>query len=107
MRSRTMSFVWLSSAALVATASIAHFVTNNYWHHRLPNQLFKRVKRILAAKGDISGGWIDMTPAAGVVNDAVVASYHGGVTLTTSTGQHEYQFDIAEDGSVLDLSRIN
>lgn len=100
--------LFLAAALTVATAALttAHYLTHDYWHRRLPNRLYRQVQQILAAKGQISGGYIDMTPAAGYVRDRLVASYHGGVNLATASGAHAFEFDIAEDGTVLALAQV-
>ncbi|WP_262314853.1 hypothetical protein [Lacticaseibacillus parakribbianus] len=94
---------YVAAAALVATA--ASFATTRayayYWHHFLPNRLFKQVSAQIADSTTRTGGWINMTPDAGWVADHLVATYRGGITTANNT----FAFTVSQSGELLSLKR--
>ncbi|WP_179395160.1 hypothetical protein [Lacticaseibacillus absianus] len=100
MKKRTaLIFAAAGTAALAAT--LASHAYAYYWHHILPNRLFKRVRNTIASEQDITGGWINMSPDAGWQHDKLIATYRGGITTATTT----FHFNVAEDGTLMDLTR--
>ncbi|WP_054664966.1 hypothetical protein [Lacticaseibacillus camelliae] len=91
-----------SVLGLSTLAAATTYLNHVYWHKTLPNRLFKRVQRELAAPSTITGGWIDMNPDASLVDGKLLASYRGGVTTTSGT----FHFTVAETGKLVTLDRI-
>ncbi|WP_225047005.1 hypothetical protein [Lacticaseibacillus kribbianus] len=84
------------AAGFTATRAYAY-----YWHHYLPNRLFKKVSAQIADAADRTGGWINMTPDAGWVDDHLIATYRGGITTATAT----FTFVVSQSGKLLSLTR--
>lgn len=95
---------WLAAGTLSVAALLAAYtyLNHDYWHRRLPNQLFKRVRTEIAAPSTITGGWIDMNPDGSLVVGKLMASYRGGITTSGGT----YHFTVAETGKLVTLDRV-
>ena len=105
VKSTTRLFT-LAAGLAAATTVAAAYLTTSYWHQVLPNRLYRKAQLALAAKGPITGGWIDQTPRAGYVANHLVASYHGGLTVLQAGQPVTYEFDIAETGAITYLARL-
>ncbi|WP_125702892.1 hypothetical protein [Lacticaseibacillus daqingensis] len=92
----------LAAATTAAVVTlIATHAQGYYWHHILPNRLFKQMRRQLADEANVTGGWINMQPDAGWQDDRLIAAYRGGITTTTNT----FRFTVSETGALIDLTR--
>ncbi|MFD1431956.1 hypothetical protein [Lacticaseibacillus yichunensis] len=73
---------WLLIGVLapLAVGVIAESARRYYWHHLLPNRLFKVMKQDVATTHTVTGGWIEMDPAYLTEGSFSQATYQGGVT---------------------------
>ncbi|MFD1429844.1 hypothetical protein [Lacticaseibacillus mingshuiensis] len=83
---------WLLIGALAPLAAgvIAESARRYYWHHLLPNRLFKEMKQDVATTHTVTGGWIEMAPVDHADGTIWQAAYQGGVTT--------------EDGAVINFT---